>query len=79
MPSSTKKREGVGERKKMDMKEEREGGDMKEEYERAERGKLRKCTFWVLDQHLSKGAAAGTDLNTFSKMCTSAFNQQVTC
>ena len=39
IPSSTKKREGVGERKKMDMKEQREGGDMKEEYERAERVK----------------------------------------
>ena len=36
IPSSTKKQEGVGERKKMDMKEEREGGDMKEEYESRE-------------------------------------------
>ena len=40
IPSSTKKREGVRERKKMDMKEQREGGDMKEEYEGAERVKL---------------------------------------
>lgn len=43
IPSSTKKQEGVGKRKKMDMSEEGKV-NMKEEQERAERAKLR-CIF----------------------------------
>ena len=42
------------------------------------KSRTRLSAFRVLDQHLFKGAA-GTDLNTFPKMCTSSFNQQITC